>query len=472
MPFPQQIVTQNTQLLIDSNNFKFLTKTKQKCEILENAIQRYRELSFIRDCSALKSNPFGSELRRYSKLGFEYYSTNEYLSNITIEVRDNCSDPWPQLDIDEMYTIRVDTQDFPKQGFIFANSVWGALRALETFSQLIDHKSDTIFAINSTFILDYPRFSHRGLLIDTSRHFLPVHTILDNLDAMAYHKMNVLHWHIVDDQSFPYVSETFPDLSLKGSYNPRTHVYNNKDIETVIQFARSRGIRVIVEFDTPGHTLSWGKAFPQLLTECYSQGKPNGVYGPLNPSQNYTFEFLEALFKEISTKFTDNYIHVGGDEVNNLCWVTNPQIQQFMKAMKISGNYGKLEEYYFRRLLEIISSFNKRWIVWQEVLDVGVGLPNNTIVNVWKQDFERELDNVTKRGYQVILSSCWYLNKISYGYDWFDYYRCDPQQFNGTDHQKNLVIGGEASMWGEWVDASNSLSRTWFVVFRNWIINN
>lgn len=463
VPFPQQIVSQSTQMWIDSTNFKFITKTKQKCEILENAIQRYRKLSFITDCSNLESDSHESKTsEEYIEAESHDFISQEYLSNVTIEVRDNCSDPWPQPDMDEMHTIRVDTQDFPKQAFIFSNSVWGALRALETLSQLIVHKSDTLFAINSTFILDYPRFSHRGLLIDTSRHFLPVRTIHDHLDAMAYHKMNVFHWHIVDDQSFPYVSQTFPDLSSKGSYNSRTHVYNSEDIESVIEFARSRGIRVLVEFDTPGHTLSWGKAFPQLLTECYSKGKPDGMYGPLNPSQNLTFDFLEALFKEVSTKFNDPYIHLGGDEVNNLCWKTNPQIQEFMKAMKMSGDYSKLEEFYFERLSEIISSLNKQSVVWQEVFDADIRLPNTSIVNVWKGQFERELQNVTGRGFRAVLSSCWYLNKISYGYDWFTYYNCDPHQFNGSEHQKSLVIGGEASMWGEWVDASNSLTRTWF----------
>jgi hexosaminidase len=174
-------------------------------------------------------------------------------------VKQKCDNLWPELDMDEMYSLRIDTQDFPKQAFLFANTIWGALRGLETFSQLVNYKSGSIFTINSTFIVDYPRFSHRGLLVDTSRHYLPIDVMLENLDAMSYHKLNVLHWHIVDDQSFPYVSQTFPELSSKGSYNRKTHVYDSDDIETVIQYARVRGIRVIVEFDTPGHTLSWGK---------------------------------------------------------------------------------------------------------------------------------------------------------------------------------------------------------------------
>ena len=452
MPYPQQIRSGSTQLTIESNNFHFITKTKEKCDLLEEAIKRYRKLTFVSDCSLLERSS-------------TQFDSNQWLTNVTIEMSGNCTDQWPHLNMDEMYTIRVDTEDYPKQAYIFTTSIWGSLRALETFSQLVEHKSASIFAINSTLIVDFPRFTHRGLLIDTSRHFLPIHTILENLDAMAFHKMNVLHWHIVDDQSFPYVSEKFADLSSKGAYNRRTHIYSSKDIETVVTFARFRGIRVIVEFDTPGHTHSWGKGYPQLLTECYSEGKPNGLFGPLNPSRNYTFEFLKTLLEEVVTKFGDYYLHLGGDEVNYFCWKSNPEIQTFMKAMRISGEYEKLEEYFFRRLYDIISGLNKNWILWQEVLDQSINIPNNTVINVWKTNYNQELYRITKQGFPVILSSCWYLNKISYGYDWFGYYKCDPQNFNGTKQQNDLVLGGQVSMWGEWVDASNFMTRTWFVFY-------
>ncbi|CAG2115884.1 unnamed protein product [Medioppia subpectinata] len=455
VPYPQQIVSYATQLTIDSNNFKFVTKTKQKCDLLDDAIKRYRKLAFINGCYNLHNenkSPFES---------IELNPNEDYLTNITIEVKGDCVDQWPHLHMDEMYTLRIDTQDFPKQAFLFANTIWGALRGLETFSQLIQHKSDNTFAINSTFIVDFPRFTYRGVLIDTSRHFLPIHVIHENLEAMSYYKMNVLHWHIVDDQSFPYVSQEFPELSSKGSYNPKTHVYSAEDIKNVIEFARYRGIRVIVEFDTPSHCLSWGKGYPHLLTQCYSGDKPNGQLGAMNPSRNTTFEFLNSLFKEIANRFPDQYIHIGGDEVNTTCWKSNPEIQLFMKDLGISGEYDKLEEYFFKRLIKNISGLNKSWIVWQEVFDRNISIPNNTIVNVWKQNFNTELYELTKLDYEVILSSCWYLNKISYGYDWFQYYTCDPQGFNGTDHQNSLVLGGQASMWGEWVDASNFMTRTW-----------
>ncbi|KAK2118007.1 hypothetical protein P7K49_004894 [Saguinus oedipus] len=262
---------------------------------------------------------------------------------------------------------------------------------------------------------------------------------------MAFNKFNVLHWHIVDDQSFPYQSIAFPELSNKVSkLYSLSHIYTPNDVHMVIEYARLRGIRVLPEFDTPGHTLSWGKGQKDLLTPCYNRKNKLDSFGPINPILNTTYSFLTTFFKEEHT-------------------------------------------YSFSRLLDIIATIKKGSIVWQEVFDDKVkvsivktasdqfkrlifggqlGLEPGTIVEVWKDSgYPQELSRVTASGFPVILSAPWYLDLISYGQDWRKYYKVEPLDFGGTREQKQLVIGGEACLWGEYVDATNLTPRLWYGIY-------
>jgi hexosaminidase len=161
--------------------------------------------------------------------------------------------------------------------------------------------------------------------------------------------------------------------------------------------------------------------------------------------------------------FPDNYLHIGGDEVSFDCWSSNPNITAFMDEMGFGSNYNLLESYYITRLLGVLEtlSTNNSYVVWQEIFDNGVAISDSTVVEVWKDPYLDELYNVTAAGYQAILSTCWYLDYISYGSDWTTYYQCEPLAFNGTGKQNKLVVGGEACLWAEFVDGTNLTPRLW-----------
>jgi len=373
---------------------------------------------------------------------------------------------YPYMDMDESYSINVDTST--RKALIQAETVWGTLRGLESFSQLVfssmEFGNSVKYLVRGTWIQDSPRFTHRGVHIDTSRHFIAKSVIKDNIDLMEMNKYNVLHWHITDDPSFPYVSRRFPNLSKEGAWHESIAVYSQQDVADIIEYGRVRGVRIVSEFDTPGHTQSFEPGQPGLLTECYdSRGQKNGFMGPMNPTKKRVYAFLEAFFEEVTQVFPDKYLHLGGDEVDFNCWRSNPNITSFMKKWNLGSDYHRLEAIYIKKLLDIVSSYptNNGYIVWQEVFDNEVEVKNDTIIHVWKGLWENELAKVTGKGLRAILSSPWYLNYIGYGSDWTKYYLAEPLDFYGGEEQKALVIGGEACMWSEFVNSVNLTPRMW-----------
>ncbi|KAG1937565.1 beta-hexosaminidase [Pimephales promelas] len=426
-PLPQKFQSSAVAFKLSPARFQIVhakeSSAGPSCSLLENAFRRYFDYMF-------------GELKKHEKSRKKAFDSDLVELKVWITAADPECDGYPSLQTDESYELSVDEPS----AVLKAANVWGALRGLETFSQLVYEDDYGVNNINKTVISDFPRFAHRGILLDSSRHFLPLKVILANLEAMAMNKFNVFHWHIVDDPSFPYMSRTFPELSQKrkGAFHPFTHVYTPSDVKMVIEFARMRGIRVIPEFDTPGHTESWGNGMKDLLTPCYSGSTPSGTFGPVNPILNSSYEFMAQFFKEISTVFPDAYIHLGGDEVDFNCWKSNPDVQKFMEQQGFGTDYSKLESFYIQRLLDIVAATKKGYMVWQEVFDNGVKLKADTQIHVWKArpQYQDEMAQVTAAGFSVLLSTPWYLNRISYGQDWVNIYKADPQNFTGVCHSQ------------------------------------
>ncbi|XP_040018076.2 beta-hexosaminidase subunit alpha isoform X2 [Gasterosteus aculeatus] len=444
-PLPQTFTSSIERSPLSPEAFYFeygsQSAAQQGCSVLDAAFTRYFPLIF--------PDYTGNGVLRF-------YADKPFRLVITVD-RDDC-ESYPNEDSSERYNLSVSA----RQASLNAETVWGALRGLETFSQLVYQDDFGSYFVNKTEIVDFPRFQFRGILLDTSRHYLPVKTILQTLDAMAYSKFNVFHWHIVDDPSFPYQSRTYPDLSSKGAFHPMTHIYTQSDVRRVISHARLWGIRVLPEFDSPGHTASWGKGQSDLLTPCYRGSSLSGTFGPVNPVLPSTYQFMARLFKEVSSVFPDSHIHLGGDEVNFSCWSSNPDIRAFMKKMGFGVDFTKIEAFYMENIVNITSALNKTAIVWQDVFDYHELRSSLSVVEVWKGGcYLCEVRRVAKAGLRVILASPWYLDQPGPTHNWARFYTVWPLAFKGTEEQKKLVIGGEVCMWGEYVDATNLTPRLW-----------
>ncbi|HYX40278.1 MAG TPA: family 20 glycosylhydrolase, partial [Pyrinomonadaceae bacterium] len=356
----------------------------------------------------------------------------------------------PAVDENESYTLAVTD----KQARIAAPTAVGALRGLETFLQLLEGDRGGYF-IPAAAIQDKPRFRWRGLLIDAGRHFQPVEIIKRNLDGMAAVKLNVLHWHLTEDQGFRVESRKYPKLQLMGSDGM---YYTQAQIRDIVEYARMRGIRVVPEFDMPGHATSWLVGYPELASAPgpYQIERQPGIMEPaLDPTREEVYKFLDGFLGEMAALFPDAYMHIGGDESEGKQWDKNPQIQAFMKAKGIKDNHA-LQAYFNQRVAQILKKHGKQMVGWDEILHPD--LPNNVVIQSWRG--AASLADAAKKGYDGILSAGYYLDLM---YPTAQHYLVDPIPAGSdlTDEQAAHILGGEATMWSEYVSPETIDSRIW-----------
>jgi hexosaminidase len=356
----------------------------------------------------------------------------------------------PAVGEDESYTLDVTD----RQARLAAPTVVGALRGLETLLQLLAGGRDGYY-LPAVSIQDKPRFPWRGLLIDSARHFTPLEVIKRNLDGMAAVKLNVFHWHLTENQGFRVESRKYPKLHLLGSDGL---YYTQTEVRDIIEYARQRGIRVVPEFDMPGHTTAWFVGYPELASAPgpYQIERQWGIFDPaMDPTREDLYKFLDGFIGEMAALFPDAYLHIGGDEVNGKQWNANPKIQAFMQAHGLKGDHA-LQAYFNQRLLKIIQKHGKKMIGWDEVLHPD--LPKDTVVQSWRG--QESLAQAAKQGYSGILSSGYYLDLMQ---PTDEHYLVDPIAANSdmTPEQLARVLGGEACMWSEYVSAETIDSRIW-----------
>jgi hexosaminidase len=451
-PLPLSFSEGSSTVALDERSFSFDLTSSRPSQILIDASQRYTRLMFAH--SAISSSRPSS------------VSPAPTAFSISVSVLD--VDVPLALGVDESFELHVINA---KGGNITSATVWGAMHAMETLSQLVTYDpSSASFVIPSTpiAISDAPRFAWRGVLVDTARHFITVPMILHILDAMSYSRFNVMHWHMVDAQSWPLQLPSLPDFSRKGAFGPRA-VYTQADVQLIIAHATARGIRVLPEVDVPGHAASWGAALPEIVAKCPSlSANINNI--PLNPALQQTYDAVAAVFGDVAAMFPDAFVHTGGDEVELSCWLEDASVVKWMAANNFTTR-GQVENYFESRLQPLLKAHDRSMVVWQELFNDGVALDDDVIVNVWID--LATLGRVVASGRRALLSAGFYLDKQRplsdfnasvFHYEWvdtwIDFYNNEPTAaVDPAD--AHLVLGGEAAMWAEQVDDVNWDSRVW-----------
>ncbi|MBS1872621.1 MAG: family 20 glycosylhydrolase [Acidobacteria bacterium] len=361
------------------------------------------------------------------------------------------SKPIQTLGEDESYTLEVD----PTQARLSAANPLGVLRGLETFLQLVDQDGNGL-GVPAVSIHDQPRFPWRGVSFDVSRHWIPLDIVKRTLDAMGAVKMNVYHWHLSDDQGFRVESKRYPKLTSLGSDG---HFYTQAQVREVIAYAHELGIRVVPEFDVPGHTTAWLAAYPELGTVPgpYEIERKWGIFDPvLDPSKEIVYQFLDNLFGEMTRLFDDAYFHIGGDEVEGKQWQASARVQAFMKKEGLKDNH-ELQRYFSRRVQAIVQKHGKRTEGWDEILDPH--LPKDIVIQSWRG--QKSLGVAVQQGYSGLLSAGYYLDLMQTAEF---HYLTDPINEDTrtlTAEQQSRILGGEATMWVEMVSTQNVEARVW-----------
>jgi len=351
---------------------------------------------------------------------------------------------------DESYKLTITSQ----QATLSAATDVGAMRGLETFLQLVTMR-DGACRVPAVAIDDSPRFRWRGLLLDVIRHYQSVEEIERTLDGMEIAKLNVFHWHLSDDQGFRAESKKFPRLTENASGGL---FYTQDQLREVVAYARARGIRVIPEFDMPGHSSSTALAYPEIGSGEDLKELPLAYTAPhaeLDPSSEKTYKFIDAFVGEMSEIFPDEYFHIGGDETEGKAWLANPRIKAFMdkKGFKTPAD---LQAYFNQRLLPILQKHHKKMVGWDEILNPA--LPKEIMVQSWRG--VESLSTGASQGYTGILSAPYYLDAQKTSEQMFldDVIPADTKL---PPDQQKLIFGGEICMWAEQINPDTIDSRIW-----------
>lgn len=350
-----------------------------------------------------------------------------------------------------------------KNVLIKANTDNGLFYAVQTLRQLLPVQVENRTKVENiewkiplVEIKDKPQFSWRGLNLDCCRHFMSKDFIKRYIDLLAYHKFNILHWHLTEDQGWRLEIKKYPELTSKGAFriydDGSTYggFYTQEDVKEIVDYAASRFITVVPEIEMPGHSTAAVATYPNLSCtgEPFEVGTLWGIYKDIYCAGNEeTFNFLENVLSEVIELFPSKYIHIGGDEAPKDRWKNCPKCQQRIKEEGLANEH-ELQSYFVKRIEKFINAKGKKIIGWDEILEGGLA-PEATVQS-WRG--VKGAIEAAKQGHDVIVSptsNCYFDYPVDVT-DLQKVYSFDPVPAELTEQERKHVLGSEGNMWSEY----------------------
>lgn len=405
----------------------------------------------------------------------------------TMSIRFAIDSESPELSpsTNESYTLRLRHMKSEIKVKIRAPSIFGARHGLETLSQLlvstIENGRAGLATLARAVIEDSPDYSYRGLLLDTARNFMSIPSILRTIDGLASCKMNVFHWHITDSQSFPLEVPSLPDINRFGAYSER-EIYRVTEIRDIIEYAKNRGVRVILEFDSPSHVgqgFQWGpdEGLGDLAVcigkQPWRASCIQPPCGQFNPVNKHIYPVLEKILNVLNTLTNPNeFFHMGGDEVFFPCWNQTEEITDYLQqnGRGVSeADFVRLWSEYQDKILniwdELKDSRESSVILWTSHLTDPETIETyldkkRYIIQSWVRSDSEIPEILLKKGYRMIISTknAWYLDHGFWGVT--EYYNW-KKVYDNKISDDSRVLGGEACMWSEYVDENSIDFKIW-----------
>jgi hexosaminidase len=437
----------------------------------------------IRSSTEIRYAPGGEEAAKYAAGGLKQFfgltvkTTPWNPGEITNCILLHINQPIDRIQGTEGYLLKIT----PEMVKLSANTSAGLFYGIQTIGQMLSGGDGN--TLPAAVILDYPRFSYRGMHLDVSRHFMPIEFIYQMIDYMAMHKLNVFHWHLVDDQGWRLEIKKYPGLTETGAWRVDREVlhwnnrpagrpgekatyggfYTQEDAQALVRYAQSRCITVIPEIEMPAHVMSALAAYPELSCTGQNLGVPPGGVWPIThiycAGKEETFEFVENILEEVMAIFPSDMIHVGGDEANKAEWEKCPLCQKRIQDEGLKNEH-ELQSYFIRRIERFLNKHGRKLIGWDEILEGGLA-PDAAVMS-WRG--EAGGISAAKMGHQVVMTPS--------SHCYFDYYQGDPsvepRAIGGyltlkkvysyepvpaelNDNQAELILGAQANIWTEYI---------------------